>query len=37
MESQNLYKILGLELGCSDAQIREAYKKLIRLSHPDKL
>jgi molecular chaperone DnaJ len=36
MESENYYTVLGLEPGCSEEQIRQAYKSKIRTHHPDK-
>ncbi|KAG8527931.1 uncharacterized protein KY384_006847 [Bacidia gigantensis] len=30
------YEILGIEKGCSDAEIKKAYRKLSLLTHPDK-
>ena len=30
------YQILGLEKGCSEAEIKKAYRKLSLLTHPDK-
>lgn len=35
MDTENFYTILGLEPGASDSDIREAYRKLARIYHPD--
>ena len=32
----DLYGVLGLEKGCSDAEIKKAYRKLALQFHPDK-
>ena len=32
----NHYKLLGLELDCSEAQIKQAYRRLAAKWHPDK-
>jgi curved DNA-binding protein CbpA len=32
----NCYKVLHLEEDCSDLQLRQRYRKIALLSHPDK-
>jgi|SaaInlStandDraft_5_1057022.scaffolds.fasta_scaffold447699_1 DnaJ-domain-containing protein 1 len=36
VDTESYYKLLELEKGCSDADIKKAYKKLCRKHHPDK-
>ena len=35
MEYKDYYKILGVERGASQDQIKQAYRKLARKYHPD--
>ena len=35
MDQENFYTIMGLEPGASDSEIREAYRNLARIFHPD--
>ncbi|MCX6640931.1 MAG: J domain-containing protein [bacterium] len=35
MQEKNLFEVLGLAWGASDAQIREAYRRLAKQLHPD--
>ena len=35
MSRDEAYEVLGLELGCSEAEIREAHRKLQLKNHPD--
>lgn len=36
VDTTKFYKILGLEKGCSDSDIKKAYRKLAMKEHPDK-
>lgn len=36
MKFKNYYKILGVKRTASTAQIRDRYKKLVKVLHPDK-
>lgn len=35
-KNDNYYEVLGVKPGCSDEEIKEAYKTLVRCIHPDK-
>ncbi len=36
VDTTKLYETLGVEKGCSESEIKKAYRKLSRLHHPDK-
>ena len=36
MSREQAYEVLGLKPGASDAEIRDAHRKLLMANHPDK-
>ena len=37
MQRYDSYKILGLEIGASEVEVKVAYRALARIFHPDKI